>query len=354
MQNNYVVIMAGGIGSRFWPYSRTSQPKQFLDILGTGKTLIQSTYERFKNICPPENVLVVTNEIYIETVKEQLPQIPPENILAEPMRRNTAPCIAFANRYIAQKNDKANIIVSPADHLIIDTALFEETMKDAIAFVENKDALLTLGISPNRPETGYGYIQAGKPVQDNIFKVKTFTEKPNKELAQSFLESGDFSWNSGIFVWTLDSINKAFQEFQPQIYDAFEQLNHLGDQNTITPVFSSCPSISIDYAIMEHAQNVYVKQANFDWSDLGTWSALYDNSEKDQNNIVSNTKDFLAYNTENTIIKSTGDKFIVLEGLKDFIFVETDDVIMVCRKSEEQNIKQFVNDIKEIKGESIL
>ncbi len=354
MKNNYVVIMAGGIGSRFWPYSRTRKPKQFLDILGTGKTLIQSTFDRFKNICPSENVLIVTNDIYIDLVKEQLPQIPESNILAEPLRRNTAPCIAFANKFIAGKNKEANIIVSPADHLILDTRHFEETMNEALSFVRDNDALLTLGIKPNRPETGYGYIQSDKEVANGIYKVKTFTEKPNRELAQTFLESGDFSWNSGIFIWSLNAINNAFKEYQPQIFSAFENVTNLEDKSEIENVYRSCPSISIDYGIMEHAQNVYVKEANFDWSDLGTWSALFEHSEKDEKNIASNNSNFLAYNSENLIIKSTGEKFIVLEGLKDYIFVETDDVIMVCRKSEEQNIKQFVADIKEIRGDEIL
>ncbi len=353
-KSNYVIIMAGGIGSRFWPYSRTKRPKQFLDILGTGKTLIQSTYERFKNICPPENVLVVTNDMYVEMVSTQLPEIPKENILAEPLMRNTAPCIAYANAYISLKTKQANIIVSPADHLIIDTAHFEETLFESLNFAEKNKALLTLGITPTRPETGYGYIQAGEKTEKSIHKVKTFTEKPNRELAETFLKSGEFSWNSGIFIWSLEAINDSFKVFQPKIFDEFKKLTDFNDKQAIENIYSSCPSISIDYGIMEHAENVFVKEVTFDWSDLGTWSALFDNSPKSANNIVCNTTNLLTYNTENTIIKSKNDKFIVLEGLKNYIFVETDEVIMVCRKSEEQKIKQFVSDIKEIKGDSIL
>ncbi|MCK5535922.1 MAG: NTP transferase domain-containing protein [Bacteroidales bacterium] len=354
MSNNYIVIMAGGIGSRFWPYSRTVEPKQFLDILGIGETLIQSTYNRFKNIAPPENILVVTNDIYLDLVKKQLPEIPHENLLAEPMRRNTAPCIAFANAIIKKKNPQAQIIVTPADHLILDIQKFEDTILDGINFAMRKKALLTLGIKPTRPETGYGYIQADEMVEDRVFKVKTFTEKPNKELAETFVSSGEFSWNSGIFIWSLDTIDNSFMEYQPEIYKQFSKLENNYTSQILEGIYGACPSISIDYGIMEHAKNVFIMEANFRWSDLGTWSALYDNSDKDENDNVLGLNNILTYNVEQTVVKDTGKKFIVLEGLKGYIFVETDDVIMVCRKEEEQNIKQFVNDIRLKKREDLL
>jgi mannose-1-phosphate guanylyltransferase len=354
MENNFVVIMAGGVGSRFWPYSRTSQPKQLLDVLGVGETLIQSTFKRFEKIASPENIYIVTNDIYIDKIKEQLPSIPLENLLAEPMLRNTAPCVAFANAIIGKKNKAANIIVSPADHLILDNNNFERTIREGIEFVQKEKALLTLGINPTRPETGYGYIQADRNVEGRIFKVKTFTEKPDRALAETFVSSGEFSWNSGIFIWTLEAIDNAFKELQPDIFYQFKNLEKDDSAQAIEKVYSACPSISIDYGIMEKAKNVYVMKADFPWSDLGTWSALSDNSELDERGNLFPKNNFLSYNVENCIVKTTGDKFVVLEGLKDYIFVETDDVIMVCRKQEEQSIKQFVADIKVLKRDDLM
>jgi mannose-1-phosphate guanylyltransferase len=354
MSNNFVVIMAGGIGSRFWPYSRTAKPKQFLDILGIGETLIQSTYKRFRNIAPAENILVVTSDIYLEIVKEQLPELPAENILAEPMRRNTAPCIALSNAFIERKNKNAKIVVTPADHFIPDMDVFEKTILDGIEFVSKNDALLTLGIKPTRPETGYGYIQADANNVGDIYKVKTFTEKPNREVAEMFLKSGEFTWNSGIFLWSLDSINRAFRQFQPDIFETFKSISNFTDEALLEKIYSTSPSISIDYGVMEHADNVYVMEAHFRWSDLGTWSALFDNSSRNSDNNVLNSPEILTYQVENTVAIVTGKKTVILDGLKNYIFVETEDVIMVCRKQEEQNIKQIVNDIKNLKKEYLL
>ncbi len=358
-KNNYCVIMAGGVGTRFWPMSKTAHPKQFLDVLGIGRTLIQQTYDRLKDICPAENFYVVTNDIYYNTVKEQIPEMLPEHILTEPLRRNTAPCIAYANHKIMLENPDANIIVAPADHLILKEEEFKKTIQNALDFTKNNDALITLGIKPSRPDTGYGYIQVNNDFDvnwnnKNLQKVKTFTEKPNKEMAQFFLDSGDFFWNSGIFVWSLKSINKAFQNYLPDVnnlFDAGKELyNTPKEKEFISKTYPQCQNISIDYGIMEKADNVYILKSDFGWSDLGTWGSLYANREKDENNNVI-TGDVMTYDSQNCIIHMPEDKFAVIHGLNDYIVVQADNTLLICKKSDEQMIKHFVNDVSIQKGE---
>lgn len=359
MSNNYCVIMAGGIGSRFWPFSKTSRPKQFLDILGVGETLLQQTFNRFNKVIPAENILIVTNKMYEDLVKEQLPKVKHQNILLEPYRRNTAPCIAYANYKILAQNKNANIVVAPSDHLILKEDEFLDVVKKGLDFVATNNSLLTIGITPNRPETGYGYIQVqnGKDAL-GFRKIKTFTEKPDYEMAKVFLESGDFYWNSGIFFWSLESINKAFAEFLPEINslfaDGLHKINTKDEDAFINDIYPRCKSISIDYGVMEKAQNVFVYCADFGWSDLGTWGSLYEHSAKDGNgNHIKGEKVFL-YNTSNSIINVSTDKLVVAHGLTDHIVVESDGVLLICKMKDEQMIKQFVNDVKLKLGEDYL
>jgi mannose-1-phosphate guanylyltransferase len=361
--NNYCVIMAGGIGSRFWPLSRTSRPKQFLDILGIGKTLLQQTFQRFEKVMPKENIFIVTNQIYGDLVKSQIPGIKDENILLEPNRRNTAPCIAFANYKILEINPNANIVVAPSDHLIIMENEFLSVVEKGFSFVAQNDALLTLGITPNRPETGYGYIQIQKEKnsgnhEPGINKVKTFTEKPNIEMAKVFLESGEFYWNSGIFFWSLKSIMKSFDENLPEINSLFNE--GIGKYNTseeaafINDIYPRCKSVSIDYGVMEKANNVYVYCTDFGWSDLGTWGSMYEHSVKDETGTHVNGQNVFAYDLKNCIVNVPDNKLAVVQGLEDYIVVQTDDILLVCKKSEEQMIKQFVNDVKLKKGDEFV
>jgi len=335
--------MAGGIGSRFWPFSRTSFPKQFHDVLGTGKTMIQQTSERFENICPKENVFV----------KTQLPFLSDDQILCEPVGRNTAPCAAYACYKIYRKNSSANIVVAPSDHVILKEQEFEKKITQALDTVSKNDMLITLGIKPSRPDTGYGYIQF---IEDNqeTKKVKTFTEKPALELAEKFLESGEFLWNAGIFVWSANSAIKAFEKYLPEIAEIFEEGNHKywSPEETafIEKAYSQCKNISIDNGIMEKAKNVYVLPSEFGWSDVGTWKSLYDVSHKNkEGNVVSGNT--LLYNTKNCIIKTPFDKLVVVEGLEDYIVAEFDGVIMICNKNSEQRVKEFVSDAKAQKGD---
>lgn len=346
--------MAGGIGSRFWPLSKTSIPKQFLDILGTGETLIQQTYRRLLKICKPENFLIVTNLDYREQVMEQLPDLTEEQILCEPLRRNTAPCIAYASYKIKTKNPEANIIVAPSDHLITKEDDFIFQLKNGLKFVSENDALLTLGIKPSRPETGYGYIQINEQTVfedvNNLHKVKTFTEKPDLKMAKVFVESGEFFWNSGIFLWSLKSINKAFEKHLPDVNELFakgEKYFYTKSESAfLNKTYSECRNISIDYGVMEKADNVYVLTADFGWSDLGTWRSLWENSDKDENGNAVAGKNIRLYDTKNCIINSSGDKLIVVQGLEDFIVAQSGNTIMVCKKEDEQHIRQIVNDVK--------
>ncbi len=312
--------MAGGVGSRFWPLSRSKKPKQFIDVLGTGKTLIQETFNRFKGICPNENFLVVTNAEYIDEVHKQLPDIPLENILGEPARRNTAPCIAYAAHKIKHKNPMANMVVTPADHLVIYVDEFQKVVNNAFEYAENHNSLLTIGLKPTRPETGYGYIQTCSDCKENtpvISKVKTFTEKPDLEMAKVFLESGEFLWNSGIFIWTVKSILEAMQNFLPEVNILFDNNFYYTEKekDEIAEIYRKIKTISIDYGIMEKAKNVFVLPADFGWSDLGTWSSLYDYSEKIDNNNVVMGNNVLLYNTENSIINVPAEKLVVVHGL---------------------------------------
>lgn len=347
-KNLYVVLMAGGVGVRFWPYSRNARPKQFLDVLGTGKTLLQSTCDRFMPICPVENIYVVTHEEHAALVQEQLPQLKPEQILAEPMRKNTAACIAYASSKIAQQDKDAIIVVTPADHLIMMEQEFQDIIRKAADQAKSQDKLITLGISPTRPETGYGYIQYH---QEKSFakKVKTFTEKPELSLAKKFIESGDFVWNSGIFIWGVQAINNAFHQYLPEMAEVFEEVkskfNTPDEKDAILSAYSQCKNISIDYGIMEKAQNVYVCLGNFTWSDLGSWGSIHEISSKDDNNNVVNAN-ALMYDTRNCIIKGSPDKLIVVQGLNGYLVGEFGNVVIVCEKDREDQFRRFVNDAK--------
>ncbi len=359
--NYYCVIMAGGVGSRFWPMSITKHPKQFMDVLGTGRTLIQLTFDRFLKILPAKNIYVVTNKIYKDLVLEQLPELTENQVLCEPSRRNTAPCIAFANYKIKEENPNAVVVVAPSDHIILKEDEFVNDIKVALTAAENNDWLLTLGIRPSRPDTGYGYIQYDEksiyPVDDRLRKVKTFTEKPNLELAKTFLESGDFLWNSGIFVWSLKSIMAAFEKHLNDVDSLFKK--GIGKYNTpeedsfIKDTYAVCQNISIDYGVMEKADNVFVLSVDFGWSDLGTWGSLYSIREKDenQNAIVG---DVLTYDTKNCIVNLSEGKIGVIQGLDDYIVVLQDNTLLICRKQDEQQIRQFVNDVKIEKGEEFV
>lgn len=351
--------MCGGIGSRFWPYSRTDRPKQFIDFLGTGRTLLQMSYDRVLPLVGPENIIIVTNAQYASLVKEQLPDIKDEHILLEPARRNTAPCIAWAAWHIAAIDPEASMIVTPSDHLIIREKEFEDAITAGFEFVESHDALLTLGINPTRPETGYGYIQVGEPVQGDILKVKTFTEKPDIELAKVFLESGEFFWNSGIFLWSARSIKEAMLTHAPDIANIFEKghgvYNTPEEKEWIGCNFPGCMGISIDFAVMEKSSNVYVETVSFGWNDLGAWSALYDNSPKNKDANVTQHCSVLAYNATGNIfaVKDSG-KLIVVDGLKDYIVADAGDVLLICPKAEEQRIKNMVHDAKIAFGDKYL
>lgn len=358
-ENNYVAIMAGGIGSRFWPVSRLDYPKQFLDLLNLGKTLIQSTYDRFARYIPNENIYVVTSSQYREIVEKQLPQLKPQNILCEPSRKNTAPCIAYISYKLHQLNQKSNLICAPADHLIVDDTSFRKVSLEALEFTEKNNALITLGIKPLFPNTGYGYIQHEQyVVSDNIYKVKTFTEKPDIELAKKFLISGDFLWNAGIFVWRTESIISAFEKYLPEIHEIFDSAKKAlitpGEKAAIDLIYPQCVNISIDYGILEKADNVYVIPSTFGWSDLGTWKSAYENLEKDYlENAIAGDNVILFDSTKN-MVHSNGDKLILLQGLDDYIVVDTKDVLLVCKKEKEQHVKEYVAEIKRNKGDKYL
>jgi len=355
--------MAGGIGSRFWPLSKTQCPKQFLDILGMGKTLLQQTFDRLSQVIAADQIFIVSNLEYKSLIEEQLPGIPKENILLEPMRRNTAPCIDYANFRILQKNPDANVVVAPSDHLIVKEVEFLRCIEQGLDFVRTNDALLTMGIVPSRPETGYGYIQSIKedvPGYENtgLMKVKTFTEKPDLEMARVFIESGDFYWNAGIFFWSMKAIMDAFETYLPEIHALFKEGEDLygtpEEPAFIENTYSNCRNISVDYGIMEKAENVYVLVSDFGWSDLGTWGSLYEQlSKDDRNNSVSGKHVFL-YESYGNIVNIQGDKLVVLQGLTDYIVVQNEDIILVCRREDEQKIKQFVNDIRTEIGDEMM
>jgi mannose-1-phosphate guanylyltransferase len=347
---NYCVIMGGGIGSRFWPFSKENRPKQFLDFFGTGRSLLQMTFDRFNKIIPKENIFIVTNESYYGLVKEQLPELESTQILLEPMRRNTAPCIAYASYRINEIDPNANIVVAPSDHLILNEDSFLRTIEEAFAYVERNEILLTLGIKPSRPETGYGYIQMSEEKVDGVSKIKVFTEKPNFELAKVFYESGEFVWNSGLFIWNVKTILKSFQDHLPEVAAKFDAgvgiFNTPDEQAFINKNYPFCPNISIDYGIMEKAPNGCVLAANFGWSDLGTWGSLHEISEKDENANAALSAKVLFFDSTENIVALPEDKLAVLQGLNGYIVAESQGVLLVCKKSDEQRIKQFVADVK--------
>ena len=345
--NIYCVIMAGGIGSRFWPLSRAERPKQFIDILGTGKSLLVQTFERMAQICPEQNIFVVTSEQHGGIVREQLPQLEPNRVLLEPMRRNTAPCIAYATQRIRAIDPQAVMVVAPSDHLILNEAIFAESMRTTVRFAAQNNALLTLGIKPSRPETGYGYIQMGAPVADGkaLFRVKTFTEKPNIDMARVFLDSGEFLWNSGIFVWSVATIINAFRVYQPTMNKGFERLLKKMDtpeeKAAIDALYGDCENISVDYAIMEKAEEVFVRPADVGWSDLGTWGSLLTHLQRDGHGNAIVGKDIAVFDTQNCIIHTAGNQKVVVQGLDGYIVAEKDGVLMVCKLSEERRISLF-------------
>lgn len=349
MQNTFVVIMAGGVGTRFWPFSRTGYPKQFHDVLGIGKSMLQQTVERFESICIPENIYIVTSIEYRDLVKAQLPDLRDDQLLLEPHRRNTAACVAYACHKIGSAFPDANIVVAPADHIVLKEELFRNTIRIALASAQLDNILVTLGIRPHRPDTGYGYIQF-IPDSRTVKKVKSFTEKPHYDLAVQFMESGEFVWNSGIFVWNAQAIMAAIKRFLPEMSDIFTEGNewYYTEKETafIAKAYSHCKSISIDHAILEKADNVHVVLSDFGWSDLGTWKSLYEVSEKDQNNNAVDGKVIL-YDTSECIIKTPEDKLVVINGLKGYIVAEYDNVLLICRREEEQKVKSIVADAKE-------
>lgn len=353
-KHNYVAIMAGGIGSRFWPKSRQHLPKQFLDILGTGQTLIQATYERFKRIVPEENIYIITGKNYASLVKEQLPNLKPDQIMAEPARRNTAPCVAYMAHKLAARDPYATFIVAPSDHLITETDMFIQKIKQAVKFAANNNNLVTLGIKPTRPDTGYGYIQfLPETGKDGVYRVKTFTEKPNLELAKTFLNSGDFLWNSGIFIWYGQTILQAFKQFQPDMNELFEEgapyYNTPKEAAFVADAYAKCKSISIDYAIMEHAENVTVIPSSFGWSDLGTWTSLWENHQKDDIGNAISGENVMVYDTENCMIMVPDDKLVILQGLEGYCVIENEGILLICKKDAEQKIKAINMDVKRLK-----
>ena len=362
MDNNYCVIMAGGVGSRFWPLSRTVKPKQFLDILGVGRTFLQQTFDRFSTLIQKENFLIVTNVKYKKLVLEQLPELKEEQVLLEPLRRNTAPCTAYAAYKIKKINPNANIIVTPSDHIILKEEAFIRQIRNGLEFTKENNALLTLGIKPSHPETGYGYIQVKKRAEfndlTNLYKVKTFTEKPDEEMAKVFIESGEFYWNSGIFIWSLSSLIKALETHLQNISSLFAKgikLYNTDDEvNFIKKTYSECQAISIDYGIMEKAKNVYVLTADFGWSDMGTWGALYESKEKDNNGNLISGDNVLTYETKNCIVDICDEKVAVLQGLDGYIIAESNDTLMICKKEDEQQIKKFVTDVRIKKGDALI
>jgi len=361
MQNkhHYVAIMAGGIGSRFWPMSRTAYPKQFLDVLNTGKTLIQWTYERYTQFIPAENIYIVTSEEYVSIVEKQLPNLPKENILAEPSKKNTAPCIAYISFKLAQKDPQATFIVAPSDHLILEQENFQKIVEQSLDFVTHIKALATLGIKPTNPNTGYGYIQyEGLEVSKGVYKVKTFTEKPTVEIAESFIASGDFLWNAGIFAWKASTIIAAFEKYQPEMFELFDgekaNFNTASEKQSIQKIYPQCVNISIDIAIMEKADNVYVIPASFGWSDLGTWNSAYDAMEKDYFANAVASDNVIVIDATKCMINAPKDKLVVVQGLDDFIVVDTKDVLLICSKEKEQSIKEYVAEVKRHKGDKYI
>ena len=341
--------MAGGIGSRFWPMSTKERPKQFIDVLGCGRTLIQLTVDRFAGICPPENLWVVTSERYAALVREQLPEVPAENILSEPCRRNTAPCIAYVSWKIKTRNPRANVVVTPSDHVVMNMREFQRVIQSALTFTSGNDAILTLGMKPTRPETGYGYIQAdlsaASTVNKEIFRVDSFKEKPDIETAQQYIKRKNYLWNAGIFVWNVNTIVNAFRLWQPEIAEMFEGLMPIfytpAEQENINRLFPMCPNISVDYAILEKADEIFVFPADFGWSDLGTWGSLHGQLEKDLAGNVAIGPDVTLYESRNCIVHTAQERKVVVIGLDGYIVAEDDRQLLICKLTDEQRIKEF-------------
>jgi len=360
MKNNqYVAIMAGGIGSRFWPMSRTRYPKQFLDILGIGRTLIQQSYDRYSKVVPPANVYVVTSHEYVDIVKAQLPELPASNILAEPSRKNTAACIAYIAFHLQAKDPDAVMIAAPADHLVTETEQFIETASKALDFVESINSLVTIGIKPTHPNTGYGYIQHEMmQAAPDVFKVKTFTEKPSEEIAKAFIASGDFLWNAGIFTWKVSTVLTAFESHLSEVYEVFaaekEHFNTATEREAIERIYPQCTNVSVDFGVMEKASNVFVIPASFGWSDLGTWNSAWDNMEKDYFGNAVVGKNVMVVDANNCMVHAPDKKLVLLQGLRDYIIVDTEDALLICKKDKEQQIKEYVAEVKRNMGEHYL
>jgi mannose-1-phosphate guanylyltransferase len=352
--NHYVAIMAGGVGSRFWPASREAKPKQFLDILGTGKTLLQLTYDRFLPLIPKENIFIVTNAAYHDLITEQLPDITDNQILAEPSRNNTAPCLAYMAFKLQNLNPNASFVVASSDHLIVNEADFLKNIELALDFTQKNDALMTLGITPHNPNTGYGYIQYNRndANNDGIYKLKSFTEKPNLDKAKAFLDAGNYLWNAGIFIWSVKSLLKSFKQNAEEIYDILKKgekaYNTEGEQNFINQHYPTTPNISIDYAVMEKAENVYTIPCNFGWSDLGAWSAIYDELPKNEDRNVIQSDNVLTFDVTNTLVRTPPEKLVILRGLDDFIVVDENNVLLIYPKNKEQEIKQVTTTLKQL------
>ena len=348
--DNHIVIMAGGVGSRFWPMSTPESPKQFIDVMGCGKSLIQMTSERFQGICPQQNMWVVTSEKYVEIVRKQLPEIPESNILSEPCARNTAPCIAYACWKIKKKHPNANIVVTPSDALVINTDEFRRVIRKALDFTDSSSAIVTLGIQPSRPETGYGYIAAGNGLSTDkeIFHVDSFKEKPDRPTAEKYISEGNFFWNAGIFVWNVRTITSVMRIYSPTIAQIFDRvypdLYTDQEKTTIEKLFPTCESISIDYAVMEKAQDIYVLPASFGWSDLGTWGALRGLLPQDENGNASIGQNIKLYDSKNCVIHTSDERKVVIQGLDGYIIAEKDQTLLICRLDEEQRIKDFSKD----------
>ena len=349
ISHSHLVIMAGGIGSRFWPMSTPERPKQFVDVLGTGRTFIQMTVDRFKGILPPENVWVVTSQAYKDIVAEQLPEVPQGNILLEPCRRNTAPCIAYAAWRIKSIDPKATIVVSPSDHLVLDTPEFQRVVKSAMDFASTSDAIVTLGMKPTRPETGYGYIQTDMscPSARNkeIYRVDAFREKPDLATAEKYIRKPNMLWNAGIFIWNVSTIVNALRVYAPEINEVFENLLPLygtdKEQDAINENFPKCESISVDYAILEKSEEIYCFPASFGWSDLGTWGSLCENVSRDNNGNAVIGDNVQTYETRDCVIHCSEERRVVVQGLDGYIVAEKDNTLLICKLSEEQRIKQF-------------
>ncbi|MEP6683119.1 MAG: mannose-1-phosphate guanylyltransferase [Parafilimonas sp.] len=356
-EHYYAAILAGGLGTRFWPKSRASFPKQFLDILGTGETLIQSAYKRYGSFILPENIFIITSTDYVDIIKEQLPGINADNILAEPSRKNTAPCVAYMAQKLLKKDPEAAFVVAPSDHVVTDLETFKQLSLKGLNFAKETGAFVTLGIKPTYPNTGYGYIQydTASSKDEIVFKVKTFTEKPDLELAKTFLVSGEFLWNAGIFMWSAKNIMQAFEQFQPEMFELFvsekDNFNTDEEKFALERIYPLCVSISIDYAIMEKANNVFVIPAEFGWSDLGTWNSAYTNLDKDEHGNSATTNNIITFDSVNNMISAPEEKLLVLQGLEDFIIVDTEDVLLICKKEKEQHVKEFLSEVKKRKGD---